>query len=146
MEYSYSKPKSAPSYQTAPPSRVSPVGASSFSGPKGGGGLFPFLPIPGTTPTASPDATSSAGENAARNAAAFKTLLLVYMQTPPVNLTVLHTCRLAAGRSASLRAERCTFIIHDCTTEVNHKSTALPDAFLFRDGTPEPKTSCTIPL
>ena len=70
MEYSYSKPKSAPSYQTAPPSRVSPVGASSFSGPKGGGGLFPFLPIPGTTPTASPDATSSAGENAARNAAA----------------------------------------------------------------------------
>ena len=70
MEYSYSKPTTAPSYQTAPPSRVSPVGASSFSGPKGGGGLFPFLPIPGTTPTASPDATSSAGENAARNAAA----------------------------------------------------------------------------
>jgi len=70
MEYSYSKPKSAPSYQTAPPSRVSPVGASSFSGPKGGGGLFPFLPIPGTTPTASPDSSSSAGENAARNAAA----------------------------------------------------------------------------
>ena len=67
MEYSYSKPKSAPSYQTAPPSRVSPVGASSFSGPKGGGGLFPFLPIPGQS---SPDATSSAGENAARNAAA----------------------------------------------------------------------------
>lgn len=67
MEYSYSKPKSAPSYQTAPPSRVSPVGASSFSGPKGGGGLFPFIPIPGQP---SPDATSSAGENAARNAAA----------------------------------------------------------------------------
>ena len=67
MEYNYSKPKSAPSYQTAPPSRVSPVGASSFSGPKGGGGLFPFLPIPGQS---SPDATSSAGENAARNAAA----------------------------------------------------------------------------
>lgn len=70
MEYSYSKPKSAPSYQTAPPSRVSPVGASSFSGPKGGGGLFPFIPLPGTTPTGSPDASSSAGENAARNAAA----------------------------------------------------------------------------
>ena len=67
MEYSYSKPKSAPIYQTTPPSRVSPVGASSFSGPKGGGGLFPFLPIPGQS---SPDATSSAGENAARNAAA----------------------------------------------------------------------------
>ena len=67
MEYSYSKPKSAPSYQTAPPSRVSPVGASSFSGPKGGGGLFPFIPLPGQS---SPDATSSAGENAARNAAA----------------------------------------------------------------------------
>ena len=67
MEYSYSKPTSAPSYQTAPPSRVSPVGASSFSGPKGGGGLFPFLPIPGQS---SPDASSSAGENAARNAAA----------------------------------------------------------------------------
>ena len=70
MEYSYSKPTSAPSYQTAPPSRVTPVGASSFSGPKGGGGLFPFLPFPGTTPTASPDSSSSAGENAARNAAA----------------------------------------------------------------------------
>ena len=67
MEYSYSKPTSAPSYQTAPPSRVSPVGASSFSGPKGGGGLFPFLPLPGQS---SPDATSSAGENATRNAAA----------------------------------------------------------------------------
>ena len=70
MEYSYSKPTTAPSYQTAPPSRVSPVGASSFSGPKGGGGIFPFIPLPGTTPTGSPDATSSAGENAARNAAA----------------------------------------------------------------------------
>ena len=70
MEYSYSKPKSAPSYQTAPPSRVSPVGASSFSGPKGGGGILPFIPLPVTTPTGSPDATSSAGENAARNAAA----------------------------------------------------------------------------
>ena len=70
MEYNYSKPTTAPSYQTAPPSRVSPVGASSFSGPKGGGGLFPFIPLPGTTPTASPDSTSSAGENAARNAAA----------------------------------------------------------------------------
>lgn len=70
MEYSYSKPKSAPSYQTAPPSRVSPVGASSFSGPKGGGGIFPFIPLPGTTPTGSPDSSSSAGENAARNAAA----------------------------------------------------------------------------
>lgn len=67
MEYSYSKPTSAPSYQTAPPSRVSPVGASSFSGPRGGGGLFPFIPIPGQS---SPDSTSSAGENAARNAAA----------------------------------------------------------------------------
>ena len=67
MEYNYSKPTSAPSYQTAPPSRVSPVGASSFSGPKGGGGLFPFLPIPGQS---SPDSSSSAGENAARNAAA----------------------------------------------------------------------------
>ena len=67
MEYSYSKPTSAPSYQTAPPSRVSPVGASSFSGPRGGGGIFPFIPIPGQS---SPDATSSAGENAARNAAA----------------------------------------------------------------------------
>ena len=67
MEYSYSKPKSAPSYQTAPPSRVTPVGASSFSGPKGGGGIFPFIPLPGQS---SPDATSSAGENAARNAAA----------------------------------------------------------------------------
>lgn len=70
MEYSYSKPKSAPSYQTAPPSRVTPVGASSFSGPKGGGGIFPFIPLPGTTPTGSPDASSSAGENAARSAAA----------------------------------------------------------------------------
>ena len=67
MEYSYSKPTSAPSYQTAPPSRVTPVGASSFSGPKGGGGIFPFIPLPGQS---SPDATSSAGENAARNAAA----------------------------------------------------------------------------
>ena len=67
MEYSYSKPTSAPSYQTAPPSRVTPVGASSFSGPRGGGGIFPFIPIPGQS---SPDATSSAGENAARNAAA----------------------------------------------------------------------------
>lgn len=67
MEYSYSKPTTAPSYQTAPPSRVSPVGASSFSGPRGGGGLFPFIPLPGQS---SPDATSSAGENAARNAAA----------------------------------------------------------------------------
>ena len=67
MEYSYSKPTTAPSYQTAPPSRVSPVGASSFSGPKGGGGIFPFIPLPGQS---SPDATSSAGENAARNAAA----------------------------------------------------------------------------
>ncbi len=67
MEYSYSRPASAPSYQTAPPSRVTPVGASSFSGPKGGGGIFPFIPIPGQS---SPDATSSAGENAARNAAA----------------------------------------------------------------------------
>lgn len=67
MEYSYSKPTSAPSYQTAPPSRVTPVGASSFSGPKGGGGIFPFIPLPGQY---SPDATSSAGENAARNAAA----------------------------------------------------------------------------
>ena len=67
MEYSYSKPTSAPSYQTAPPSRVTPVGASSFSGPKGGGGIFPFIPLPGQS---SPDATSSAGENAVRNAAA----------------------------------------------------------------------------
>ena len=67
MEYSYSKPTSAPSYQTTPPSRVSPVGASSFSGPKGGGGIFPFIPLPGQS---SPDATSSAGENAVRNAAA----------------------------------------------------------------------------
>ena len=67
MEYSYSKPTTAPSYQTAPPSRVTPVGASSFSGPKGGGGIFPFIPLPGQS---SPDATSSAGENAARNAAA----------------------------------------------------------------------------
>lgn len=67
MEYSYSKPTTAPSYQTAPPSRVTPVGASSFSGPRGGGGIFPFIPIPGQS---SPDATSSAGENAARNAAA----------------------------------------------------------------------------
>ena len=62
MEYSYSRPASSPSYQTAPPSRVTPVGASSFSGPKGGGGIFPFIPIPGQS---SPDATSSAGENAA---------------------------------------------------------------------------------
>ena len=67
MEYSYSKPTSAPSYQTAPPSRVTPVGASSISGPRGGGGIFPIIPIPGQS---SPDATSSAGENAARNAAA----------------------------------------------------------------------------
>ena len=67
MEYSYSKPTTAPSYQTAPPSRVTPVGASSFSGPKGGGGIFPFIPLPGQS---SPDATSSAGENAVRNAAA----------------------------------------------------------------------------
>ena len=66
MEYSYSKPTSSPSYQTAPPSRVTPVGASSFSGPRGGGGIFPFIPLPGQS---SPDATSSAGENAARNAA-----------------------------------------------------------------------------
>ena len=67
MEYSYSKPTTAPSYQTAPPSRVTPVGASSFSGPRGGGGIFPFIPLPGQS---SPDATSSAGENAAQNAAA----------------------------------------------------------------------------
>lgn len=67
MEYSYSKPTTAPSYQTAPPSRVSPVGASSFSGPRGGGGLFPFIPLPGQS---SPDSSSSAGENAVRNAAA----------------------------------------------------------------------------
>lgn len=66
MEYSYSKPTSSPSYQTAPPSRVTPVGASSFSGPKGGGGIFPFIPIPSQS---SPDATSSAWENAAQNAA-----------------------------------------------------------------------------
>ena len=66
MEYTYSKPTSAPSYQTAPPSRVTPVGASSFSGPRGGGGIFPFIPLPGQS---SPDATSSAGENAAQNAA-----------------------------------------------------------------------------
>ena len=67
MEYSYSKPTTAPSYQTTPPSRVTPVGASSFSGPKGGGGIFPFIPLPGQS---SPDSSSSAGENAARNAAA----------------------------------------------------------------------------
>ena len=67
MEYSYSKPTTAPSYQTAPPSRVSPVGASSFSGPRGGGGLFPFIPLPGQS---SLDSSSSAGENAVRNAAA----------------------------------------------------------------------------
>ena len=66
MEYSYSKPASSPSYQTAPPSRVTPVGASSFSGPRGGGGIFPFISIPSQS---SPDATSSAGENAAQNAA-----------------------------------------------------------------------------
>ena len=66
MEYSYSKPASSPSYQTAPPSRVTPVGASSFSGPKGGGGIFPFIPIPSQS---SPDSSSSAGENAAQNAA-----------------------------------------------------------------------------
>lgn len=66
MEYSYSKPASSPSYQTAPPSRVTPVGASSFSGPRGGGGIFPFIPLPGQS---SPDSTSSAGENAAQNAA-----------------------------------------------------------------------------
>lgn len=67
MEYSYSRPASSPSYQTAPPSRVTPVGAASFSGPRGGGGIFPFIPIPSQS---SPDATSSAGENAAQNAAA----------------------------------------------------------------------------
>lgn len=66
MEYSYSRPASSPSYQTAPPSRVTPVGASSFSGPKGGGGIFPFIPIPSQS---SPDSSSSAGENAAQNAA-----------------------------------------------------------------------------
>lgn len=44
MEYSYSKPTSAPSYQSPPPSRVSPGPASSFSGPRGGGGfMLPFL-------------------------------------------------------------------------------------------------------
>lgn len=67
MEYSYSRPASSPSYKTALPSRVTPVGASSFSGPRGGGGIFPFIPIPSQS---SPDATSSAGENAAQNAAA----------------------------------------------------------------------------
>ena len=44
MEYSYSKPTSAPSYQSPPPARVSPGPASSFSGPRGGGGfMLPFL-------------------------------------------------------------------------------------------------------
>lgn len=69
MPYFYSKPVSAPSYQSPPPSRVSPVSASSFSGPRGGG-IFPFIPLPGSTPSSSPESSSSAGENAAINTAA----------------------------------------------------------------------------
>lgn len=69
MQYTYSKPVSAPSYQSPPPSRVSPVSASSFSGPRGGG-IFPFIPLPGFTPSSTPEPSSSAGENAAINTAA----------------------------------------------------------------------------
>ena len=45
MKYSYSKPAPSPEYRAQTPSRVSPVGASSFHGGKGGGGIFPFLPF-----------------------------------------------------------------------------------------------------
>ena len=66
MAYSYSKPVPSPEYRTPNPPRVSPVGASSFHGGSGGGGIFPFLPFSGTDSGEVPyeEAAELASENA----------------------------------------------------------------------------------
>lgn len=68
MPYQYSRPKGNPGqYQSSPPSRVTPVPASSFSGKSAGGGLFPFIPSLTPTDSTTEDAMENAAEEAVRD-------------------------------------------------------------------------------